>query len=73
MHVPRFLWAAIAESRPDEENGLVGYYDPDARQWIPVVCFYERNLPFIEKLAKKVANDSGRKIRVYKFMHVEDE
>jgi hypothetical protein len=53
----------------DEEGseGLVGFFDPELRTWVPLVCADEKRVESMYKLAVQVMEPLNKPFRVLQF------
>ena len=62
------IFAVVAEN-PDEE-GIVGHRTP--KGWMPLVFATDRNLDKVRDIARTLANDTGKTLRIVRFTERED-
>lgn len=70
----KYVWVVVCENPDDrDEEGIVSIYKEEIHRWYPLICFHERNRDAIFKLGKEAGDAGGKKVKLVKYMRVEEE
>lgn len=65
------MWAFLSVD-DDGDEGVIGYRDPKANWWVPLVAADEERVRIYREYAGEIAKLTGRPVRLVKFSARED-